>query len=259
MKKIIIITLLLISGLSVSALSPDNQSHQTIAEQVRGTDSSSIGFVADVLTWYDAHMNYSTVGLLMALESSFVPFPSEVVIPPAVYVACNPDTRSGMTIWVIVLIGTLGALIGAYINYFLSRWLGRPIIYAFAESKVGHLLNLSKEKVQRAESYFNDHGNVSTLVGRLIPVIRQLISIPAGLSKMNLATFTFFTLLGAGAWNVVLALLGWLAYKAADPSVIEKYSHQFSVAIVVIFVAVVAFLIIRSVLRKRKQKQSSNK
>ncbi len=259
MKKIIIITLLLISGLSVSALSPDNQSHQTIAEQVRGTDSSSTGFVADVLTWYDAHMNYSTVGLLMALESSFVPFPSEVVIPPAVYVACNPDTRSGMTIWVIVLIGTLGALIGAYINYFLSRWLGRPIIYAFAESKVGHLLNLSKEKVQRAESYFNDHGNVSTLVGRLIPVIRQLISIPAGLSKMNLATFTFFTLLGAGAWNVVLALLGWLAYKAADPSVIEKYSHQFSVAIVVIFVAVVAFLIIRSVLRKRKQKQSSNK
>ena len=259
MKKIIIITLLLISGLSVSALSPDNQSHQTIAEQVRGTDSSSTGFVADVLTWYDAHMNYSTVGLLMALESSFVPFPSEVVIPPAVYVACNPDTRSGMTIWVIVLIGTLGALIGAYINYFLSRWLGRPIIYAFAESKVGHLLNLSKEKVQRAESYFNDHGNVSTLVGRLIPVIRQLISIPAGLSKMNLATFTFFTLLGAGAWNVVLALLGWLAYKAADPSVIEKYSHQFSVAIVVIFAAVVAFLIIRSVLRKRKQKQSSNK
>ena len=259
MKKIIIITLLLISGLSVSALSPDNQSHQTIAEQVRGTDSSSTGFVADVLTWYDAHMNYSTVGLLMALESSFVPFPSEVVIPPAVYVACNPDTRSGMTIWVIVLIGTLGALIGAYINYFLSRWLGRPIIYAFAESKVGHLLNLSKEKVQRAESYFNDHGNVSTLVGRLIPVIRQLISIPAGLSKMNLATFTFFTLLGAGAWNDVLALLGWLAYKAADPSVIEKYSHQFSVAIVVIFVAVVAFLIIRSVLRKRKQKQSSNK
>ena len=259
MKKIIIITLLLISGLSVSALSPDNQPHQTIAEQVRGTDSSSTGFVADVLTWYDAHMNYSTVGLLMALESSFVPFPSEVVIPPAVYVACNPDTRSGMTIWIIVLIGTLGALIGAYINYFLSRWLGRPIIYAFAESKVGHLLNLSKEKVQRAESYFNDHGNVSTLVGRLIPVIRQLISIPAGLSKMNLATFTFFTLLGAGAWNVVLALLGWLAYKAADPSVIEKYSHQFSVAIVVIFVAVVAFLIIRSVLRKRKQKQSSNK
>lgn len=259
MKKIIIITLLLISGLSVSALNPDNQSHQTIAEQVRGTDSSSTGFVADVLTWYDAHMNYSTVGLLMALESSFVPFPSEVVIPPAVYVACNPDTRSGMTIWVIVLIGTLGALIGAYINYFLSRWLGRPIIYAFAESKVGHLLNLSKEKVQRAESYFNDHGNVSTLVGRLIPVIRQLISIPAGLSKMNLATFTFFTLLGAGAWNVVLALLGWLAYKAADPSVIEKYSHQFSVAIVVIFVVVVAFLIIRSVLRKRKQKQSPNK
>ena len=255
MKKIIIITLLLISGLSVSALSPDNQSHQTIAEQVRGTDSSSTGFVADVLTWYDAHMNYSTVGLLMALESSFVPFPSEVVIPPAVYVACNPDTRSGMTIWVIVLIGTLGALIGAYINYFLSRWLGRPIIYAFAESRVGHLLQLSRAKVERAEAYFNDHGNVSTLVGRLIPVIRQLISIPAGLSKMNFASFSLYTFLGAALWNCVLALLGYLAYQAADISVITKYSHQLSIIILVLLALVVLFFVIRAIVKKRKKKQ----
>ncbi len=232
--------------------------HTTIAEQVRGTDSTSSGFVADVLTWYDAHMNYTTVGLLMALESSFVPFPSEVVIPPAVYVACNPDSRSGMTLWLIVLIGTLGALIGAYINYFLSRWLGRPIIYAFAESKVGHLLSLSKEKVQRAEVYFNDHGSISTLVGRLIPVIRQLISIPAGLSKMNLAAFSLFTFLGAGVWNCVLALLGWLAYQAADPSVIEKYSHQLSIGIVVLFVLVVLFLVVRALVKKRKQKSKAD-
>ena len=226
---------------------------QHIAEQVRGTDSASTGFVADVLTWYDAHMNYGAVGILMALESSFIPFPSEVVIPPAVYVACNPDTHSGMTIWLVVLIGTLGALLGAYVNYFLSRWLGRPIIYAFAESKVGHLLSLSKEKVQRAEVYFNDHGNLSTLVGRLIPVIRQLISIPAGLSKMNFAAFSLFTFIGAGVWNCVLALLGWLAYKAADPSVIEKYSHQFSVAIIVLFVAAIAFVVIRAVVRNKKR------
>ena len=225
-----------------------------VAEQVRGTDSSSSGFVSQVLSWYDAHMNYQAVGLLMTLESSFVPFPSEVVIPPAVYVACNPETKGGMKIWLIVLFGTLGALLGAYINYFLSRWLGRPIIYAFADSKVGHLLQLSKEKVQRAEVYFNDHGNVSTLVGRFIPVIRQLISIPAGLSKMNLLPFTFFTFIGAALWNVVLALLGWLAYRAADPQVIERYSHQLSIIIVVLFCAAIAFFIIRAIVRKRRDK-----
>ena len=160
-----------------------------------------------------------------------------------------------MNLWLIVLIGTLGAMLGAYINYFLSRWLGRPIVYAFAESKVGHLFRLSKEKVQRAETYFNDHGNVSTLVGRLIPVIRQLISIPAGLSKMNIAAFSFFTFVGAAAWNVVLALLGWLAYQAADLSVIEKYNHQLSVIIVVLFCAVVAFFVVRAIIRKNKAKK----
>ncbi|MBO7101823.1 MAG: DedA family protein [Bacteroidales bacterium] len=198
-------------------------------------------------------MNYYAVAGLMTLESSFIPFPSEVVIPPAVYVAANPESRGGMQIWLVVLFGTLGALLGALINYFLSMWLGRPIVYAFAESKLGHFFRLSKEKVVKAENYFNDHGNVSTLVGRFIPVIRQLISIPAGLSKMNLGAFCFFTTIGALAWNCILALLGWLAYKAADPSVIEKYSHQLSIIIVVLFVAAVAFLIVRAIIKKRRK------
>lgn len=253
MKRFVLFLLFFMAGFGAVVASENGQ--QSVAEEVIGADSSSSGFVAHVLTWYDAHMNYTTVGLLMTLESSFVPFPSEVVIPPAVYVACNPETKSGMKIWLIVLIGTLGALLGAYINYFLSRWLGRPIVYAFAGSKVGHLLRLSKEKVQRAETYFNDHGIVSTLVGRLIPVIRQLISIPAGLSKMNLGTFTLFTFLGAAVWNVVLALLGWLAYQAADLSVIEKYNHQLSVIIVVLFCAVVAFFVVRAIIRKNKAKK----
>ena len=158
-----------------------------------------------------------------------------------------------MKIWLVVLFGTLGALLGALVNYFLSIWLGRPIVYAFAESKLGHLLQLSKEKVQRAEVYFNDHGVVSTLVGRFIPVIRQLISIPAGLSKMNLGAFCLFTTLGALVWNCILALLGWLAYKAADPSVIEKYSHQLSIIIIVLFAAVVAFFVIRAIIKKRRK------
>ena len=221
-----------------------------IAEAV---DTNRSGWVASVLHWYDAHMNYLAVGGLMTLESSFIPFPSEVVIPPAVYVAANPASKGGMKIWLVVLFGTLGALLGALVNYFLSIWLGRPIVYAFAESKLGHLLQLSKEKVQRAEVYFNDHGVVSTLVGRFIPVIRQLISIPAGLSKMNLGAFCLFTTLGALVWNCILALLGWLAYKAADPSVIEKYSHQLSIIIIVLFAAVVAFFVIRAIIKKRRK------
>lgn len=247
MKRTLFFLLLLFafSGAAVA------QSEVGVAEAVRG-DTASSGFVATALHWYDAHMNYLAVGALMTLESSFIPFPSEVVIPPAVYVASNPDSAGGMKIWLIVLVGTLGALLGALINYFLSRWLGRPIIYAFANSRLGRLLQLSGEKVERAEHYFNDHGVVSTLVGRLIPVIRQLISIPAGLARMNVGAFVFFTTLGAGVWNCILALLGYLAYRAADPTVIERYSRQLSVIIVVLFAAVVAFFIIRYFVRKKK-------
>lgn len=259
MKKTIFFILLSLCAMQLTFAQNDSiQAEQAnIAAQVRGTDSSSTGFVADVLTWYDAHMNYQAVGLLMTLESSFIPFPSEVVIPPAVYVACNPNTKGGMNIWMIVLIGTLGAMVGAYINYFLSRWLGRPIIYAFADSKVGHLLQLSKEKVERAEVYFNEHGNVSTLVGRLIPVIRQLISIPAGLSKMNFGYFSLFTFIGAAIWNCILGFLGYLAYQVADPTVIEQYSHLLSIVIILLFGLVVAYFVIRTIVRKRRA--STNK
>lgn len=241
-------------ALFVLAAPACGQSTAGVAEAVRG-DTASSGFVADLLHWYDANMNYLAVGGLMTLESSFIPFPSEVVIPPAVYVALDEQSQSGMTWWMVVLFGTLGALLGAYINYFLSMWLGRPIIYAFAESRLGRLLQLSREKVQRAEVYFNDHGNMSTLVGRFIPVIRQLISIPAGLSKMNLGAFTLYTTLGALVWNFVLALLGYLAHLAGDISVVERYSHEISVVIVVLLALVVAFFLVRWLVKRRRNKQ----
>lgn len=246
MKKVLLLLLVSVAFLGVS-----RAQEVSIAEQVRSEDTA--GFVAQALKWYDANMNYTAVGALMTVESSFIPFPSEVIIPPAVYVAANPESKGGMKIWVIVLIGTLGAMLGAYINYFLSRWLGRPIIYAFVDSKVGHLCGLSGEKMERAEKYFNDHGNISTLVGRLIPVIRQLISIPAGLSKMNVASFSLFTFVGAAIWNVILAVLGYAAYQAADPSVITRYSKQISMVIIVIFVVAVAFLVLRAIIRRRKR------
>lgn len=249
LSKLLLVAILIV-GFQFSSF--NSVKAQGVAEAVRG-DTASTGFVANVLHWYDSNMNYLAVGGLMTLESSFIPFPSEVVIPPAVYVASNPETRSGMKVWLIVLFGTLGALLGALINYFLSMWLGRPIIYAFADSKLGQVLQLSKEKVQRAETYFNDHGIVSTLVGRFIPVIRQLISIPAGLSRMNLGAFCLFTTIGALAWNCILALLGWLAYKAADPSIIEKYSHELSIAIIILLAVVVVFFVVRYIIKKRKK------
>ncbi|MBR1798955.1 MAG: DedA family protein [Bacteroidales bacterium] len=248
MPKQLLLSLILICATpSLQAQSANN-----IAETVRG-DAQSSGWVASVLHWYDAHMNYTAVGALMTVESSFIPFPSEVIIPPAVYVASNPQSNGGMKVWLIVVVGTLGALLGALINYFLARWLGRPIIYAFANSRWGRLLQLSAEKVQRAEEYFNKHGVVSTLVGRLIPVIRQLISIPAGLCRMNLFVFSLYTTLGALVWNCILALLGHLAYRAADPTVIERYSSQLSIIIVALLGVVVAFFVVRHFAKRHKQ------
>lgn len=230
-----------------------NSAEQIAEDEIAAEAAHYHGWVANVVQWYGHHVSYTAVGALMTVESSFIPFPSEIVIPPAVMVAADPATDNDMKIWLIVLVGTLGALLGAYINYFLSRWLGRPIIYKFVDSKWGHALRLSGEKMERAEKYFNEHGIVSTLVGRLIPVIRQLISIPAGLSKMNIGTFTFFTFLGAAIWNCVLALLGFLAVKAGGMDFIYKYSGLLSKVIIVLFAVAVIFFIVRSIIRKRKQ------
>ncbi|HOE39076.1 MAG TPA: DedA family protein [Bacteroidales bacterium] len=193
-------------------------------------------------------MNYTTITLLMTIESSFVPFPSEIVIPPAAYIASDPE--SDLNIFLVVLFGTIGALIGAYINYFLALWLGRPIVYKFADSRLGRFFLLSKEKVVKAETYFNNHGKTSTFIGRLIPGIRQLISIPAGLAKMNFLAFSIYTFIGAMIWNIVLAALGYLAHGQKD--LIDKYNKELSIAIVVIVVLVILFFIIRKLIKRKK-------
>lgn len=234
MKKFIILCFACLLSLGVCA---ENVSDTT-------QNKSVISMVED---WYAQNMNYVTVTVLMTIESSFIPFPSEVVIPPAAYVACNEG--SDMNILLIVLFGTLGSLIGALINYFLSKWLGRPIIYKFADSKLGHLCLLSGEKVQKAENYFNEHGNISTFVGRLIPAIRQLISIPAGLAKMKFSNFVCFTLLGAGIWNAVLAALGYFAHGQQD--LINKYSHELGYIIAGIVCLLIVFYIVKRLLKKK--------
>ena len=185
-------------------------------------DTTNVSIIEHVETWYAEHMNYATITALMAIESSFIPFPSEIVVPPAAYVAdiegssLNISDSYPLNVLFVVLFGTLGAIIGAIINYLLAMWLGRPIIYAFADSKIGHLCMLSSDKIKKAEDYFNQHGKVSTFVGRLIPGIRQLISIPAGLCKMHFGWFLFYTFLGAGIWNIILALLGYITHGQKD-------------------------------------------
>ena len=202
-----------------------------------------MSLVDNIIAWYSAHMNYASITALMAVESSFIPFPSEVVIPPAAFVAGQPDSvlcatgNYPLDVLFIVLFGTLGAMIGAIINYGLSVWLGRLIIYKFADSKLGHMCLLSGEKLEKAEAYFREKGNVSTFIGRFIPGIRQLISIPAGLSRMNFGAFLWWTFLGAFIWNCVLATIGYVA--AGQMSLIKEYSHELSVAILVLLGAVI--------------------
>lgn len=217
-----------------------------------------MSFIDNIISWYSAHMNYASITALMAVESSFIPFPSEVVIPPAAFVAGQPDSVLCATgnypvdVLIIVLFGTLGAMIGAIINYALSVWLGRLIIYKFADSKLGHMCLLSSEKIQRAEEYFREKGNVSTFIGRFIPGIRQLISIPAGLSRMNFGAFLWWTFLGAFLWNCILAALGYIA--AGQMSLIKEYSHELSVAILVLFGAVVLFYTAKYLISLAKRK-----
>ena len=217
-----------------------------------------MSLVDNIITWYSAHMNYESITALMAVESSFIPFPSEVVIPPAAFVAGQPESVLCATgnyfvdVLIIVLFGTLGAMIGAIINYGLSVWLGRIIIYKFADSKVGHLCLLSSEKIQKAEEYFREKGNVSTFIGRFIPGIRQLISIPAGLSRMHFGSFLWWTFLGAFIWNCILAAIGYVAAGQMDR--IKEYSHELSVAILVLLGVVILYFVIKKSIALTKRK-----
>lgn len=215
---------------------------------------SAKGIYTKIIDWYNEHLNYGTITLLMAIESSFVPFPSELVVPPAAYKALQPG--SSLNVVLIVLFATLGALIGAFINYYLAKFLGRPIIYKFADSRLGHFFLIDVSKVQKAENYFREHGVISTFVGRLITVIRQLISIPAGLAGMKILPFTLFTFLGAAIWNTVLVILGYLAHGQKD--IIEKYNSELAMALVGLGVLFIGFMFWKALKPKKKDTTESS-
>lgn len=201
-------------------------------------------------------LSYLNVFLLMTIESTFIPFPSEVVLPPAAY---HAHATGEQNVFLLIIVATLGADMGATINYFLAFYLGRPIVYAFANSKWGHRCLLNEEKVRRSEKFFDDHGVVATLTGRLVPVIRQLISIPAGLAKMNFLKFILYTTIGAGLWNCVLAAIGWyLQTIVPEDKLMEKvdeYSEHIKVLILAAIAVAVAYFIIRKYIVKKNGKQ----
>ena len=208
---------------------------------------------AELFRWILDNLSYWVVTIFMAIESSFIPFPSEVVVPPAAWKSMADES---MNIVLVVAFATLGADIGALINYYLAKWLGRPIVYRFAESRLGHICLIDRSKVEKAEQYFRDHGAASTFFGRLVPAVRQLISIPAGLSGMNVGKFLLFTSIGAGLWNTILALLGYLIYRFTDIKTTEdvyllssKYSHELGYVILAVVAVVVAVIIYKA--RKR--------
>ncbi len=199
----------------------------------------SIPFIA----WCLDHLNYWVITLLMAIESSFIPFPSEVVVPPAAYQAAHGDKN----VFLVVFFATVGALIGASVNYALAYYLGRPIVYKFANSRIGHMCLIDENKVMVAEKYFDDHGAVGTIVGRLVPAVRQLISIPAGLARMNFGKFLLYTTIGAGAWNSILAAIGYSLASVVPPeqldATVAEYEQPIKYGMIVVFVGIVCFLI----------------
>lgn len=197
------------------------------------------------IQWCLNNLNYWTITLLMAIESSFIPFPSEVVVPPAAYKAAGGN--SDLNVYLVVLFATIGANIGALINYYLAYFVGRPIVYKFANSRFGHMCLIDEDKVKHAEAYFDKHGALSTFVGRLIPAVRQLISIPAGLAKMKLSTFLLYTTLGAGIWNTILAGIGYYLQSIVPEdqlmATVNEYSHEISYIFIGLGAFIVAYLI----------------
>ncbi|MDY4409806.1 MAG: DedA family protein [Prevotella sp.] len=207
----------------------------------------------DILSTLLNNLNYYTIFILMLLESTVIPVPSELVVAPAAYHAA----AGNLHVVLVILAATLGADIGASINYLAGYYLGRPIIYRFANSHIGHLCLLSQKKVEKSETYFNDHGMVATITGRLIPGIRHLISIPAGLAKMSYWRFLLYTTIGAGCWHTILALLGWYLHSFVPEDQLDEAILQYGeyikvVIMVLVAIALVYFLAKWLIKRRRK-------
>ena len=207
----------------------------------------------NIITSLLSNLNYGTIFFLMLLESTVIPVPSELVVSPAAYHAA----AGNLDIFLVILFATLGADVGASINYLAGYYLGRPIIYRFANSKWGKMCLLNQQKVEKSEKYFYDHGMVATLTGRLLPGIRHLISIPAGLAKMKYWHFLLYTTIGAGAWNCILAALGWYLHTMVPEEQLHdkilEYGDYIKFAIIGIVGIVILWFAIKWIIKKMKK------
>jgi len=197
-----------------------------------------------LLGWYMVHITYWTVFLLMAIESTIIPFPSELVIPPAAFKAANGD----MNIILVIFAGSMGAIVGSLFNYYMAKWLGNKLLMKFVNTRLAHLMMIDQSAIEKTEHYFLKHGKTSTLIGRLVPGIRHLISIPAGLANMKMRDFILFTALGATAWNIILAMLGYFFYSQKE--LLDKYYKELIVLIIAIGGMYVLFLIFNAFKKK---------
>jgi membrane protein DedA with SNARE-associated domain len=189
----------------------------------------------ELITWLVTTigaLGYPGIFLLMAMESSVIPIPSELVMPPAGYLA----QQGQMHMVIVILCGTAGSLVGAYANYFAAHYLGKPLLL-----KYGKYVWITEEKFARVERYFRDHGEISTFIARLLPVVRHLISLPAGLAGMNHFKFSLYTLLGAGLWVTVLTFIGY--FIGAERELIMQYSHQALIGAVVLSAVIITVYI----------------
>jgi len=207
----------------------------------------SIGFIQ----WCLDHLNYWTITLLMAIESSVIPLPSELVVPPAAYKAAAGE----LNVYLVVFFSTVGAVMGSIINYVLAMFIGRPIVYRFANSRFGHMLLIDEAAVKKTEAFFDKNGAISIFTGRLIPGVRHLISIPAGLSRMSLTKFILYTTLGAGIWNIILAAIGYYLESVVPRDMlmakVKEYSSHLSTLFIIIGIFVFGFILYKA-LKKSK-------
>jgi len=206
----------------------------------------SIGFIQ----WCLDHLNYWTITLLMAIESSVIPLPSELIVPPAAYKAAAGE----LSIYLVVFFSTIGAVIGSVINYFLAMFIGRPIVYRFANSRFGHMLLIDETGIKKTEAFFDKNGAISIFTGRLIPAVRHLISIPAGLSRMYLPKFILYTTLGAGIWNIILASIGYYLESVVPRdklmSKVTEYSSHLSYVFIVCGILVFGYVLYKSISKR---------
>jgi membrane protein DedA with SNARE-associated domain len=203
-------------------------------------------FITSMISWYMSHVNYWTITLLMAIESTFLPFPSELIVPPAAFKAFNGE----LNISLVMLFATIGALLGSLFNYFFALILGRKLLYRLADSRWAHMIKINRDHLERVDRFFEKYGKSSIFIGRLVPGVRHLLSIPAGIAKMDLKAFSIYTTLGAFFWNIILAALGYFFFSQKE--LLNQYYKDISIGLLGLGLLFVIYLLVKGFSKRKK-------